>query len=109
MTKQDVSMVGFGRRTSVHAAWQWVQTHCETLSSEISSLEMAAGRVLAEDIMSDCNVPGFARAMMDGFAALATDIGGATDFSPVQLKLAGEAWPGHPSTALFSKVKPCRS
>lgn len=96
MTKQDVSMVGFGRRTSVHAAWQWVQTHCETLSSEISSLEMAAGRVLAEDILSDCNVPGFARAMMDGFATLATDIGGATDFSPVQLKLVGEAWPGQP-------------
>lgn len=94
MSGKDISMVGFERRTSVDKAWQWLSEHCRPLASESMPLKRAAGRVLAENVVSPCNVPGFQRAMMDGFAAQAQDIQGATDLSPIRLRLVGEAWPG---------------
>jgi molybdopterin molybdotransferase len=38
--------------------------------------------------------------MMDGFAAQAQDIQGATDLSPIRLKLVGEAWPGRAAESM---------
>lgn len=48
------------------------------------------GRVLAKDILSPVDLPGFDRAIMDGFAVKAQDTFGASSGSPAYLNLAGE-------------------
>jgi putative molybdopterin biosynthesis protein len=68
------------------------------LPAETIPLAACGGRILAEDVVSTLNVPGFDRANVDGFAVRATDTFGASEDRPVQLHLlAGEVLPGdHP-------------
>ncbi len=47
------------------------------------------GRVLARDVYSKVDVPGFDRASMDGYAVKAKDTWGADEENPKALKLAG--------------------
>jgi molybdopterin molybdotransferase len=49
------------------------------------ALELAAGRVLARDVVSDADVPPFTRAGMDGYAVRAQDTAGATRQQPKTL------------------------
>ncbi|OLS24451.1 MAG: Molybdopterin molybdenumtransferase [Candidatus Heimdallarchaeota archaeon LC_2] len=58
-------------------------------SERISSIQ-ALDRVLAEDIISKVNLPGFRRSAMDGFAVLASSTFGASDTSPIRLKISGQ-------------------
>ena len=58
----------------------------EPLGSEAVPLEEALGRVLAEDIIADIDLPPFDRARMDGFAVRSADL--AT--SPTTLRIIGE-------------------
>lgn len=48
------------------------------------------GRVLAEDVRSEVDVPGFDRSNMDGFAVRASDTFGASEEQPVRLRLNRE-------------------
>jgi molybdopterin molybdotransferase len=92
----DVRMRGFTQRTTVEDTLAWVDSTVPTfgdLDIEDVSLLSAAGRVLARDIVSRVNVPGFARAMMDGFAVLADDTQGATSYNPLPLKILGTCLP----------------
>ena len=63
------------------------------LSSERIGLEEALGRVLAEDVRSDVDVPGFDRSNMDGFAIRAEDSFGASEEEPIRLTLLEETIP----------------
>jgi molybdopterin biosynthesis enzyme len=47
--------------------------------AETVALEDALGRVLAEDVRAEVDVPGFDRSNMDGFAVRAEDTYGATE------------------------------
>jgi molybdopterin molybdotransferase len=51
----------------------------------------ASGRVLAEEILCPHDVPGFARAAMDGYAVRAADLAQASRDSPVTLRVIGAA------------------
>lgn len=53
-------------------------------------IEDAYGRVLAEDIVSPEDLPGFYRSTVDGFAVNASDTFGATESLPVYLEVSGE-------------------
>jgi len=53
-------------------------------------IERALGRVLAEDVRAEVDVPGFDRSNMDGFAVRAEDTYGASEDEPVRLRLTGE-------------------
>ncbi len=55
--------------------------------SEKVSIEECSGRVLAEDIIADRDVPPFDRAAMDGYALKAEDTYGASEQNPRTLKL----------------------
>ncbi len=90
----DVRMRGFTRRWTVDDARRWLDAHLALLGSERVALSRSAGRVLAEGITSHYNVPGFARAMMDGFALRAADTLGATVYNRLALKVVGESLPG---------------
>jgi len=60
------------------------------LPAETVALEDALGRVLAEDVRAEVDVPGFDRSNMDGFAVRAEDTYGATEIAPVLLRLNSE-------------------
>lgn len=55
--------------------------------TEVVSITEAMGRILAEDQISDIDVPPFARAAMDGFAVSAEDTYGAGKFDPINLEI----------------------
>ena len=62
--------------------------------TERVSLLDAAGRLLARDVVSPIDLPGFARSTMDGYAVRAADTFGATDALPALLAIAGEVHMG---------------
>ncbi len=98
----DVRMRGFARRTPVASVIEWLRNGLHMLPSETISVVAAAGRVLAGDVTSRFDIPGFSRAMMDGFALQAADTAGASSYSPLSLTVIGQSLPGHPSTALVT-------
>ncbi|MCL4495778.1 MAG: molybdopterin molybdotransferase MoeA [Firmicutes bacterium] len=67
------------------------------MSTERLPLLQAWGRVLAEDIVSPEDVPGFTNSSMDGYAVLASDVQQATSDHPVALRIKGTIAAGHPS------------
>jgi len=64
------------------------------ISTEAVLLTNAIGRVLAIDVSSNVDVPGFDRASMDGFAINAEEIFNADEQHPVQLKVVGNVEAG---------------
>jgi len=93
----DVRMRGFVERVTVETAMAWLDNQLDAAASvraELVPLCEATGRVLAEDVCSQVNVPDFQRAMMDGFAVRAADIHGASPKNPVTLQVVGECFPG---------------
>lgn len=58
------------------------------------------GRVLAQEIISEMDVPPFDRSAMDGFAVRAKDTFSAGKFEPVELRVVGKSLAGHPSGAV---------
>jgi molybdopterin molybdotransferase len=61
----------------------------DRLDGEKIGLDEALGRVLAEDIKAPCNLPGFNRATMDGFAVRAASTYGASEANPAYLEVVG--------------------
>ena len=57
----------------------WLDAQLSELEAERVPLRESAGRILGCDVVSRHDVPGFQRAMMDGFAVLANDTLGATN------------------------------
>jgi molybdopterin molybdotransferase len=88
-------MRGFSRRTTVEVALQWIDHRTFPLRAESTPLDQAAGRVLAESIVSRFDVPSFPRAMMDGFAVRAADTAGASTYSPMPLRIVAQILPGY--------------
>jgi molybdopterin molybdotransferase len=75
---------------------RFVAEHARALASEPVDLLACAGRVLAADVTSAVDVPGFARSAMDGYAVRGEDTFGASDYDPLPLRLIGESMPGRP-------------
>ena len=58
-------------------------------ASEKVPLELSSNRILAEDAFVSCDIPGFRRATVDGYALLASDTAAAGETIPVFLKQTG--------------------
>ncbi|MCU0959907.1 MAG: molybdopterin molybdotransferase MoeA [Pirellulaceae bacterium] len=95
--RPDVRMRGFAQRAQVTEIWQWLRTHVHALPAESVATVGAAGRVLAEEIVSQVAVPSFPRAMMDGYAVRASETSGASPYSPLPLEVVDEALAGRPA------------
>ncbi len=67
------------------------------LPAEPVPLDEAFGRVLAADVVSGEDVPGWDNSAMDGYAVRAADTAGASAEAPVALRLAGESRAGAPA------------
>ncbi len=66
-------------------------------------IEDALGRIVAEDVVSDVDVPGFDRAAVDGYAIHAEDTFWADEDNPVRLRVVGRAAAGHPFEGQISE------
>jgi molybdopterin molybdotransferase len=64
------------------------------LAPETVSLDEALGRVLAETVASQSELPGFDNSAMDGYAVRAQDIAAANARAPVSLSVVGESRAG---------------
>jgi molybdopterin molybdotransferase len=104
----DVRMRGFAQRHTVDAALAWLDARLQPLTAETVPLRLAAGRVLAASVVSDVNVPGFDRAMMDGYAVVSDSTEGASAYTPLQLKVVGESMPGCPFGGVVRKGEAVR-
>ena len=79
---------------SVPEAIRIVEEQTPRLPAEAVALAEARGRVLAEDVIADTDLPPFDRALMDGYAVRAADTEGARAGAPARLSIAGEAAAG---------------
>jgi len=91
---RDVRMRGFAERADVEEVESFLAARARRLPGEPVPLLACAGRVLAEDVKADADVPGFARAAMDGYAVRGEDTFGASSYDPLALRVVGEALPG---------------
>ncbi len=66
--------------------------------TERVALAEANGRVLAADVVSDQDVPPFARAAMDGYAVIAEDTFGTSRSEPVTLRRIARLYTGETSS-----------
>jgi molybdenum cofactor synthesis domain-containing protein len=71
---------------TVDEALSIVLDRVERLDVETVALEEARGRILAEEIIADIDLPPFDRARMDGYAVRSADLSSA----PVTLRVIGE-------------------
>ena len=81
------------------AAAEAVLARVPAAQPEPVPLTEALGRVLARDVTSADDVPGFDNSSMDGFALRSPDVTGASPDNPVPLRLIGESRAGHPYAA----------
>jgi len=93
---RDVRMKGFAERADVENVWDFLREQIRPLPSEAVDLLTCVGRVLAEDVRAEVDVPGFARSAMDGYAVCGEDTFGASAYDTVELSVRGEALPGVP-------------
>jgi len=93
-TPRDVRMRGFARRTTVADALVRLDRELYQLPAETATIIDAADRVLASHVQSQIDVPGFDRAMMDGFALQASNTLGASPYNRLVLTIVGQVLPG---------------
>lgn len=93
-------MRGFAERVDVEVVEAYlaeqVTDRARSLASEPVPLLECFGRVLAEDVRADVDVPGFARSAMDGFAIRGEESFGASDYDAIRLTVVGLSLPGAP-------------
>ncbi|GIW80844.1 MAG: molybdopterin molybdenumtransferase MoeA [Gemmatales bacterium] len=91
---RDVRMRGFQERVDVACVLKMLDDRLQPLPHESIALHEAAGRVLAEDIISEIDIPPFNRAAMDGYALKGEETFGAGTYNPLEFAIVGEAYPG---------------
>jgi molybdopterin molybdotransferase len=80
---------------SVDAALAAILERIPVLEPETVLLDEALGRVLAEDVYADLNVPPFDNSAMDGYAVIAADTAGASADQPAVLRVIADLPAGY--------------
>lgn len=75
---------------TVAQARERILERISALGSEEVALSQSRGRVLAEAVRSERDVPPFANSAMDGYAVRAVDVAKASAAQPVRLRVLGE-------------------
>jgi molybdopterin molybdotransferase len=91
---RDVRMQGFAERADVEQVDAFLCERTAPLPDEEVELRACAGRVLAQDVDAQLDVPGFPRASMDGYAVRGEDTFGSSAWEPSLFAVLGEALPG---------------
>src|ERR1700674_5670498 len=86
--------------TSADQALQIVLENVAPLGIERVSIMAALGRILAEEVHSPRDIPGFDNSAMDGYAVRAQDVASASESKPTRLRvietIAAGAMPSRP-------------
>ena len=82
---------------SVEEALERVLREFHPLEPERVAILETLGRVLAEDVYADMDIPPYANSSMDGYAVLAADTAGAGPETPTRLRIVGEIAAGYVS------------
>ena len=73
----------------------------QAVDTETVALVDCLGRVTAEDVYSDVDIPDFNRSTMDGFAVKASSTFGASEANPAYLNVTGRSgWAGRPDFSI---------
>lgn len=80
---------------SVEVARERILSFFDRLVPEDKPILDALGQVLAEDVTAEFDIPPLANTAMDGYAVRATDTSGASESSPVRLRVVGELAAGY--------------
>jgi len=80
---------------SVEEALERVLSYVHRLEPEEQPIADALGQVLAEDAQAGFDIPPFDNTAMDGYAVRAADTNGASESSPVRLRVIGELAAGY--------------
>ncbi|WP_252501801.1 gephyrin-like molybdotransferase Glp [Sporosarcina sp. Marseille-Q4943] len=88
-------MVEMRKPIPVAEAVRFVMDHATPIGTEMVSLEVAYGRVLAEPIIAKHDVPPFDRSPYDGFAIRSLDSAGAAGDNRISFSVVGEIGAGH--------------
>lgn len=81
-------MKEFFKVTPLDQVLTYVDTFATVDMEEVSIFE-TAGRILAENVMAEENIPSFTRSIMDGYAIKASSSFGASDANPAYLTIKG--------------------
>lgn len=77
----------FGKTIALEEARTIIERTVQPVDrTEVIPLQQVNGRVLAQDVFSNADVPPFTRAAMDGYAVRAADTAGASSASPRTLR-----------------------
>src|SRR5690625_2131048 len=79
----------------IKEAVQKVIDHCTYSNTETVSLDDAYGRILAEPILAEHDVPPFNRSAFDGYAIRSIDSVNASQNEPASFRVIGEIGAGH--------------
>ncbi len=94
---ERLKKIGFSKLTSLEDAIKKLDSHIKFTSFEEIQTSTALNRILAEDIVSNVDIPPFNRAAMDGYALKATDTFEASLKNPKKVKLVGKVGVGSSS------------
>jgi len=89
VSEMSVRMQGFTRYVRLADALKIVLSKSKLLESEVIPFDRALGRVLAEDVVSEVDVPPFNRSAVDGYAVRAVDTFRASELKPANLRILG--------------------
>jgi molybdopterin molybdotransferase len=80
---------------SVEEALERILSYVSLLEVEEKPILGALGQVVADDIVSTLDIPPLDNTAMDGYAVRAADTAGASESSPIQLRVTGELAAGY--------------
>lgn len=83
---------------TVEQALEAILSHFAPLEAERVPLHAALGRVLAEDVFAEEDLPPFPNAAMDGYAVQSADVAEAHRDAPARLQVIGEVAAGQEAT-----------
>jgi len=86
--------------TTIQDALEIIANEFRALETEVVVLSEAGGRILAKEIISAEDVPGFNRSTVDGYAIMAEESFGASDSIPAIFDLTGEILMGAQAPAI---------
>jgi molybdopterin molybdotransferase len=89
---------------AVEKALKFIARKTGLVGTELISLENTIGRILAQDIVADTDLPPFDRSQMDGYAVKSAD----TKNTPATLRLVGESAAGRGWHKTLNKGKAVR-
>ena len=93
---------------SVLEAQQIILSRFHPCGPEVVPLLESLGRVLAQDVFAQDDLPPFDNSAMDGYAVRAEDISGAGRDSPIVLSVVADISAGHPSDVIIGPGQAAR-